>query len=140
MPWQFDLVVPGPPIGKGRPRFSRASGRAYTPKGTAEWERACAMLARSEWRDAPLDDLSCLEVTAVMPRPKRLLRKKDPEGRILCGAKPDADNILKIVADSLQLAGVVRRDETIVQMSICKYYASKIEGACVEIRLTPAKT
>ena len=137
MPFELTFIIPGPPGGKGRPRFARATGRAYTPKGTAEWERACAMLARHEWDGrAPSEDFCRLQVTAVMARPKRLLRKKDPEERMFCGAKPDADNILKIVADSLQLAGVVRRDETIVQMSVEKLYASKHEGPCVEGTLT----
>jgi len=136
-PFELRFIIPGPPVGKGRPRFARATGRAYTPKGTAEWERACAMLGRHAWDgSAPFDGLCRLEVTAVMPRPKRLLRKRDPQERFFCGSKPDADNILKIVADSLQLAGIVRRDETIVQMYIEKLYASKTEGPCVEVVLS----
>ena len=38
----LDVVIPGQPVGKGRPKFVRATGRAYTPKGTAEWERSAA--------------------------------------------------------------------------------------------------
>lgn len=30
--------VPGKPLGKGRPRFSRASGRAFTPAKTVSYE------------------------------------------------------------------------------------------------------
>lgn len=37
---RVSFTVPGTPVGKGRPRFSRAAGlvRTYTPAKTAGWE------------------------------------------------------------------------------------------------------
>tara|TARA_R110000824_G_scaffold107223_2_gene253277 strand:- start:111 stop:401 length:291 start_codon:yes stop_codon:yes gene_type:complete len=85
---------------------------------------------------APSEDYCKLEVVAVFPRPKRLLRKKDPEERMWHGSKPDIDNVVKSVADSLVMAGVIRDDTQVVELSARKVYATKSEGPCVEIKLS----
>ena len=76
--WLFECDVPGPPIGKGRPRGTTQGGyvKLYTPKKTADWERSCAFVVRSQWSGAPLEGAVEIEFVAVFPRPKRLLRKK----------------------------------------------------------------
>ena len=136
--WQFDCVIPGAPIGKGRPRATTMGGhvRLYTPKRTADWERSSALIMRNAWMSAPSEDYCKLEVVAVFPRPKRLLRKKDPEERMWHGSKPDIDNVVKSVADSLVMAGVIRDDTQVVELSARKVYATKSEGPCVEIKLS----
>ena len=133
MSWTIN--IPGQPVGKGRPKFVRATGRAYTPKGTAEWERSAAMLARAAWGRAPLDGLVTVEIVAVFSRPKRLLRKKDPTERIACGVKPDIDNVVKCALDALVMAGVMRDDKQVFRVVAEKLYAGKSEGPCVEIRI-----
>tara|TARA_R110001583_G_scaffold126001_3_gene277610 strand:- start:1158 stop:1532 length:375 start_codon:yes stop_codon:yes gene_type:complete len=110
--------------------------RLYTPKKTADWERSAALLARNAWMRAPSEDLCKLEVVAVFSRPKRLLRKKDPEERLWHGSKPDIDNVVKSVADSLVMAGVIRDDTQVVEIHARKVYASKSEGPGVEVRLS----
>ena len=65
--------IPGNPLGKGRPRTTK-TGHVYTPKGTAEYERAAALLMRQQWKDrAPFDEACVLSVVAVKDRPKRLI-------------------------------------------------------------------
>lgn len=137
MEWEFECLVPGPPIGKGRPRGTSVGGyvRMYTPKGTSEWTRAAALLMRSEWRKPPVDSHVEVEVLAVFPRPKRLMRKRDPEGRIWFGSKPDKDNVDKIVLDSLVMAGVIRDDAKVVCGREMKVYASKFEGPGLWVRM-----
>ena len=49
------FVVPGEPVGKGRPRFTR-TGRAYTPKKTETAESIVAMNAQLALRDAKPTD------------------------------------------------------------------------------------
>ena len=97
--WQFECVIPGAPIGKGRPRAAKMGShvRLYTPKRTADWERSSALIMRNEWRSAPLDKICRVNIVAVFPRPKRLLRKKDPEHRLWHSSKPDIDNVCKSV-------------------------------------------
>ena len=138
MAWEFECLVPGPPIGKGRPRASSMGGhvRLYTPKKTADWERSAALLARNAWRRGPSDDLCRADIVAVFSRPQRLLRKKDPLQRIYHGSKPDIDNVAKSVLDSLVMAGVIRDDKQVVELCIRSVYASKEEGPCVEGRLS----
>jgi Holliday junction resolvase RusA-like endonuclease len=130
--WQFDCVIPGAPIGKGRPR---AGIRLYTPKRTADWEGSSALIMRNAWMSAPSDDLCSVEVVAVFPRPKRLLRRKDSEHRLWHGSKPDIDNVCKCALDALVMAGVIRDDSQVVELTARSVYASKSEGPCVEVRL-----
>ena len=133
----FKVTIPGEPHGKGRPRFSRATGRAFTPKGTAEWERGAAYVIRSEWsgRFPPIDVPATVHVRAVFSRPGRLLRKKDPEGRMPCTKKPDVDNVVKCVLDALTMGGALRDDKVVWKVCAEKLYASKDESGCVEVEL-----
>lgn len=127
--------IPGNPLGKGRPRTTK-TGHVYTPKGTAEYERAAALLMRQQWKDrAPFDEACVLSVVAVKARPKRLLRVRDPEERIPCTTKPDGDNILKIIADALVKAGCIRDDVLIVEWHCQTLFASKTEGPSVFLHL-----
>ena len=136
--WKFDCVIPGPPIGKGRPRATTMGGhvRLYTPKRTADWERSSALIIRNAWMSAPEDGYCSAEIVAVFPRPKRLLRKKDPSHRLWHSSKPDIDNVCKSVLDSLVMGGVIRDDTQVVRLVADSVYASKSEGPCVEVRLS----
>lgn len=100
------FFITGKPVGKGRPRFG--NGRTYTPKATADYEK----LVRQCYLDAGGRKLSgyvAFEFRALYPIPKskdrRYVTKKDRElmraGRILPDAKPDGDNIEKIILDAL---------------------------------------
>ncbi len=131
----LDVVIPGQPVGKGRPKFVRATGRAYTPKGTAEWERGAALLIRQAWNAPPLDSLSSVTIIALFARPKRLLRKKDPIERIPCDVKPDIDNVVKCVLDALVMGGALRDDKTVWCVKAEKLFTSKEEGPAVLIRV-----
>lgn len=136
--WDFEVVIPGSPIGKGRPRGTAAGGfvRLYTPKKTADWERSAALIARNAWMDAPLDKCAIeVEVIAVFHRPKRLMRKKDPECRVPHISKPDIDNVLKCALDMAVMAGIMRDDSLVCKISASSYYSSKLEGPSLEFRM-----
>lgn len=137
--WIYMVEVPGDPIGKGRPRGTSAGGhvRLYTPKKTADWERSAAMVMTSVWRKAPIDEPVEVQVAAFAHRPKRLLRKKDPDGLIWKGSKPDADNICKCVLDSLVMAGVLRDDSLVVKITIQDFYAERDRGPRICLRMRP---
>lgn len=131
-------MIPGAPIGKGRPRATKmgAHVRLYTPKKTADWERSSALILRNAWRSAPLEGVCRVDVVAVFPRPKRLMRQKDPHHRVWHSSKPDIDNVCKSALDSMVMAGVIRDDTQVVCLSARSVYASKDEGPCVELRLS----
>ena len=104
--WQFECVIPGAPIGK------------------------------NAWQSAPLDSVCRVDVVAVFPRPKRLMRKKDPQQRVWHSSKPDIDNVCKSALDSMVMAGILRDDTQVVILTAKSVYAAKDEGPCVEVRLS----
>jgi Holliday junction resolvase RusA-like endonuclease len=92
---------------------------------------------REAWKGrAALDEPVVLEVHAVAARPKRLMRKSDPDGRVVRTTKPDGDNVLKSAADALVQAGVLRDDVVVVIWTCVCEYAAKGEEPRVEVRLT----
>ena len=130
------IVVPGAPVGKGRPRFVRATGRTYTPTKTANYEAILAAAGGEAMEAArPLDGPLEVRVTAFMPVPTSWSRKKQRtalEGSIRPG-RPDADNILKLAADSLN--NIVWRDD----LQIAEARVSKVYDAYprLEIEVEP---
>ena len=118
------IVVDGPPIGKGRPRFIRATGRAYTPTKTVNYEAILASAGMSAMgRSPPLEGPLIVRVTAFMPIAASWTKKKVAaalEGRLRPG-KPDADNVIKAIGDSLN--GIVWRDDAqLCDVRIIKLY------------------
>lgn len=99
----FIFAVPGKPMAKQRPRFSRATGTAYTPKQTANYENLIRLAFAERYpAHVPTDDPVTLKVCAVYPIPKSWTKKKQIQavnGEIFPG-KPDVDNIQKAVQDA----------------------------------------
>ena len=139
--WLYMVEIPGAPIGKGRPRGTSAGGdvRLYTPKKTADWERSAAMVMTSVWRKAPLDEPVEVQIAAFSHRPKRLLRRKDPDHVIYKTSKPDADNICKCALDALVMAGVLRDDSLVVKVTILDFYAERDRGPRLCLRMRPVQ-
>lgn len=121
------FTVPGPPVGKGRPRAVMQGGKVhtYTPAATAEYEAK----ARHCWRAARLpgfepDAPVAVTITAYHPVPASASKKtrQAMEGNtILPMRKPDADNIAKAVLDALN--GLAYADDKqVVRLTVCKRY------------------
>ena len=68
MKW-FCFMVPGKPQGKGRPRFSRKSGTAYTPSKTRDYERFIASCFY-KFGGVKVVGRVVVEIIAVFPVPK----------------------------------------------------------------------
>ena len=122
------ISVPGAPVGKGRPRFVRVTGRTYTPAKTANYEAILAAaggMVRMAIGEPPYDGPLQVRITAFMPVPASWSRKKQAaalEGAIRPG-KPDLDNIMKMM-DALN--GIVWRDDAqIAEARLSKLYASE---------------
>ena len=128
------VIIPGQPVAKGRPRFSRY-GHAYTPGKTARWADRASVIMRDVCGTTMMDGPLKLEVIAVFQRPKNRYRKCDPDGRFWHTVKPDKDNVEKSVSDALQKAGVVRDDSCICTGPTSKFYTAKGEGPCVIVYL-----
>lgn len=121
-----EFIVPGEPRGKGRPRFSRVSGVAYTPTETAAYENRIALVYREKYADClPFAGEVFLTVSAYTAPPASTSKKR--RAAMLNGdkrptKKPDIDNILKAVLDGLN--GVAYRDDKqVVAVTVIKSYA-----------------
>lgn len=129
----FEII--GKPQGKARARTVK--GHTYTPEQTVLYEnlvkmeylRQCDGFRFKE--DVPLR----MEIDAIFEPPKgtpkkmRVLMLHDD---ILPLKKPDADNIAKVIADSLN--GVAYKDDSqIASMIVNKYYG---EQAAVSVRIS----
>lgn len=143
----LEVVIPGQPVGKGRPVFAKRGKfvSARTPDKTLAWEHGAEMRIRDVWRGAaPLDQACSLRVEAVCRRPQALVPKVGPRirtvqprsGRLPCLAKPDIDNVIKIAMDALVLAHVLTDDTRVVEVSGRKVYAAIGEQEHVRIVLT----
>lgn len=108
------LTIDGPPRGKARPRVTHA-GHAYTPAETIAAEDR----VRIAWKQAGSvrlpDGALALHVVVCHERPRGHYRRDgqrlNAEGRRhpLPTRKPDGDNALKLIADSL--SGLAFRDD-----------------------------
>lgn len=116
------IEVPLPPRGKDRPRMTRG-GIVYTPAATKRWESTLALMAADLMPVDIIDEPVRVDVLAVMPRPKRLLRRGDPDGLIWAPVRPDSDNILKALLDGLK--GCWRDDCLVVAGTTLKVYAER---------------
>lgn len=134
-------TILGEPVAKGRPRVVRRGGfaRAITPEKTRTWEANAAAQLAEAWGDRPpIDEPVNVAVVAVKSRPKRLLRRKDPDGRMYRETKPDLDNVIKAAADALVAAGVLRDDTLMVSPDGSRsLFAARGEGPRVEITVGP---
>lgn len=111
--------VPGQPRGKGRPRFIRSTGVTYTPPETRAYEEKIMDCYRVQCRGVywPEDTFVSVNVTAIYQIPKsatKATKAAIEDEKILPKKKPDIDNVLKIVLDSLN--GIAYKDDSQVVM------------------------
>lgn len=126
---RINFTVMGEPKGKGRPRFCRNTGHAITPKDTVNYET----LVKMEYTQAcgeqmfPDDTMLDMRIKAYYSIPKSASKKRHAamlSGDIRPTKKPDMDNVIKIIADSLNK--IAYRDDTqIVDCQVRKFYSEK---------------
>ena len=135
----ISFTVVGGPKGQPRPRafVHAATGKARVyDAGTAEgWKSAIALAARPYLPSEPFDCPIGLSIEFNMPRPKRLMRKRDPDGPLRHTAKPDLDNLTKAVMDALTAIGMWRDDALVSSQCVSKWYAGKSQrpGAIIGV-------
>ncbi len=123
----FEIL--GEPKGKGRPKFRRAGNhvKTYTPDETASYENLVKLEYQSQCGKFRFGDNECLDmrIYAFYGVPKSVSNKKRQlmlSERIRPAKKPDMDNVVKIIADSLN--GVAYKDDKqIVDTMVRKFYS-----------------
>lgn len=123
----IEIVLLGKPVAKGRPRFNRESGRAYTPAKTVKYEAELKYAAAQVMGDRPpLEGPLVLRMDVVVPIPASWAKKKQAEaraGRLFPTSKPDLDNFMKVI-DAANLI-VWIDDSQIIDSHITKRYGDK---------------
>ncbi len=116
------FTIPGEPVGKGRPRFVRATGRTFTPPATRSYEGAVKMIAAQAMTGkAPLEGPLAVEITAYFAKPVSWSRKRAEATKRHIG-RPDGDNIAKALTDACN--GIVYRDDCqIALLTVAKLYS-----------------
>lgn len=121
------IEIPGKPFGKQRPRFSRNTGRAYTPDETIRYENLIKALFVQKYpgfipRETPVK----MTIGATFPIPKSWPKKKQIqaiEGKIK-PSKPDWDNCGKVVSDGLQNIAFLN-DSQVYECTVYKQYGER---------------
>lgn len=131
----WSCIIHGDPVGQGRPRFSRRRDgvHTYNPERSEAWRSVAVETMCCHWDGGPIDAPCTVEVRAVLQRPKRLMRRCDPEWRLPCPCKPDVDNVAKAVLDALTEAKVLSDDARVVRLVVTKHYTAMDEGPRVEV-------
>ncbi|HFD2043496.1 TPA: RusA family crossover junction endodeoxyribonuclease [Clostridium perfringens] len=120
------VVVTGKIRGKARPRVCR--GHAFTPKDTVEYEnlvRDCYKKQDGRYLEGSIKAF----IIAYYKIPKSYSKKRVQairDGLEKPTKKPDADNIVKIILDSLN--GIAYKDDSqIIELIIIKRYTEDEE-------------
>lgn len=133
------VVVPGDPVGKGRPRIGKRGNLAimFTPPATVEYENAVKREAALSMQGrelfaGPVE----LWLEIYMPIPPSYPKKKAQaarDGLLVPTKKPDGDNVIKAICDALN--GVVWVDDTqVVDYIVKKRFA---DTPCCVVRVSP---
>jgi len=115
--YQFEVL--GEPIGKARPRVTRWG--AYTPQKTVDYENKIKAAYGGRFYEGYLK----IDIKAYFKIPKSTSKKKKESmlmGEIKPDKKPDIDNVLKIVLDSLNKTAY-KDDAQVIKASITKEYS-----------------
>lgn len=144
----IELRIPAVPVAQPRVKASRRGNKTtvYTPTkiknadGSKKdhpivaFKATVRMAFERRYSGAPLEGALRVDCCFVMPRPQRLLGKKDPDSRIPHESKPDRDNLDKAVLDALK--GLMWTDDCQASVGLIeKWYAAREEAAHVVIRV-----
>ena len=119
------FMVPGEPVGKGRPKVTR-SGHAYTPEKTVvyenlvklEYQRQCPGM---HFGDRPVR-MKIVLYYGVAKSDSKKKRAAKLEGVIRPTKKPDIDNVFKCFGDALN--NLAYKDDTqIIEAELEKWYS-----------------
>lgn len=132
------FIVPGTPVGKGRPKFARRGNFtvAYTPQKTASYENLVKIAAHEAMGGKQIiEGAVAVMINLYVTPPASWSQKKQRAalaGEIFPTSKPDIDNCLKGIMDACNEI-VWRDDKQAVDVVMKKRYATTAR-AQVEVR------
>ena len=122
----YEFEVPGKVIGKGRPRLNSYTGVVYTPTRTKDYESLVEQYFLLKYpRFKILEGRIKVNIIAYFSIPKTT-KKSDInemlENNISPTKKPDIDNIVKAILDSMNKFAF-KDDNQITKLEVEKKYA-----------------
>ena len=122
----YEFEVPGKVIGKGRPRLNSYTGVVYTPTRTKDYESLVEQYFLLKYpRFKALEGRIKVNIIAYFSIPKTTKKSEINEmldNNISPTKKPDIDNIVKVVLDSMNKFAF-RDDNQITKLEVEKKYA-----------------
>lgn len=136
------FTVPAVPIAQPRQRHRiiAAGGKTfasnYTPSKhpVQDFKASCRMAAAAAYKGPPLDCPIRMDLVFVFDRPATV-PKRLGTGRLPHTGKPDRDNVMKSLQDSLE-GLLFRNDSLIYDGTVQKFKRSVDEQPHVEVRIT----
>lgn len=132
------FVIHGKPFGKQRPRVTCKGefSKAYTPKETITYENLVkveydAQTGGYRFPDDAMLDLRILAFYEIPKSTSKKNRQKMLDGVIRPTKKPDMDNVMKVIADSLN--AIAYRDDTQIVDAQCRKFYSDTPRVEVKI-------
>lgn len=123
MIYEFEMI--GDIVGKARPRMNTRTGRAYTPTKTKNYEYFLRQwFIRKYPNFKTIEGRVKVSIVAYFDIPKSTSMKKKKEmleGNISPTKKPDIDNIVKVVLDSMNKFAF-KDDTQVVKLEVEKKY------------------
>lgn len=132
------FVIPGVPVGKGRPKFARRGNfvTTYTPEKTASYENLVKVKAEEAMQGREVIEGAVEVVIWLFVTPPASWSQKKQraalEHEILPTSKPDVDNVIKGIFDACNDI-VWRDDKQACDLTVRKRYATT-PRATVEVR------
>lgn len=130
------FVIPGTPVGKGRPRFARRGAfvSTYTDSKTASYENLVKVKAEEAMRGRPLlEGPVAVDICLYVTAPASWSGKKISAAlahQIRPTTKPDMDNVIKGIFDAMNEI-VWKDDKQVCELKVVKIY-SPVASARVE--------
>ena len=122
------------PIAKARPRLGRY--RTYTPKKTADYERAVQLAYQNQFKkEKPFEKPVKMEIAFYFQVPKsypKSRRLQFAEGNQPHTKRPDLDNLVKAVTDALN--GLAYNDDSQIYSMVIQKWET-LEDSSIEIKI-----
>ena len=131
----YEFEVPSKIIGKGRPRLNSYTGHVYTPTRTKDYECLVEQYFLLKYpKYKTLEGRAKVSITAYFEIPKsasKIAKEQMLGNTISPTKKPDIDNIVKVVLDSMNKFAF-KDDTQITKIEVEKLYGD-VEKLCVRI-------
>lgn len=132
----YEFEVPSKIIGKGRPRLNTYTGIVYTPTKTKDYETLIEQYFVMKYpRYKTIEGRAKVSIKAFFEIPKSTTKVQKAgmmENKISPVKKPDIDNIVKVVLDSMNKFAF-KDDTQIVKLEVEKIYTSDEEKLVIQI-------